>query len=40
MVRVPDEVWEAAKEKAEREGTTVSTLVQRWLREYVGRGVS
>lgn len=34
-VRVPDDVWEAAKTKAEEAGTNVSALVQEFLREYV-----
>ncbi len=37
MIRVPDDVWQAAKAKAEAEGTTVSARVQEWLREYVAR---
>lgn len=34
-VRVPDEVWDAARARAESEGTTVSAVVLAALREYV-----
>ena len=34
-VRVPDDLWDAAKVKAESEGTTVSAVVVERLREYV-----
>lgn len=34
-VRVPDEVWDAARVKAEAEGTTVSAVVLAALRQYV-----
>lgn len=37
-VRVPDEVWQAAQEKAERDGTTVSAVLLAALRRYVARG--
>lgn len=30
-IRVPDRIWQAATEKAEREGTTVSEVVRRYL---------
>lgn len=33
-VRVPDEVWEAAKLEAEARGETVSEAVVRFLRRY------
>ena len=36
-VRVPDDVWQAAKAAAERKGETVSEAVVRFLRRY-GRG--
>lgn len=34
-VRVPDEVWDAAKAKAQAEGTNVSAVVLAALHEYV-----
>lgn len=34
-IRVPDEVWNAAKKKAEREGATLSEKVREWLTYYV-----
>ena len=36
-VRVPEDVWQAAKDAAERKGETVSGAVVRFLRRY-GRG--
>ena len=36
-VRVPDEVWEAAKAKAEAEGRTVSEVILAALRRYIAR---
>ena len=33
-VRVPDDVWQAAKDAAERKGETVSEAVVRFLRRY------
>lgn len=30
-VRIPDAVWDAAKARAAREGTTVSEVVRRYL---------
>ena len=36
-VRVPDELWKAAVDKAAREGTTVTAVVLVALREYVGQ---
>lgn len=35
-VRVPDEIWNAATDKARREGTTVSAVVLSALVAYVG----
>lgn len=34
-VRVPDDVWQPAKERAEANGETVSEVVRRALVEYV-----
>lgn len=34
-VRVSDEIWEAAKERASENGETVSEVVRRSLAEYV-----
>lgn len=39
-VRVPRDVWEAARRVAEDEGTTVSEVVRRALIRYVKRGRS
>jgi len=36
-IRVPDEVWQAARQKAEREGTTVTAVVLAALQRYVKR---
>lgn len=36
-VRVPDELWVAAREKAEREGTSVSAVLVGCLRGWLGR---
>ncbi len=33
-VRVPDEVWEAAKAEAERRGESVTDAILRFLRRY------
>lgn len=33
-IRVPDEVWERAQRKAAEEDTTVSALINEWLRDY------
>jgi len=33
-VRVPDDVWQAAKDAADRKGETVSEAVVRFLRRY------
>ena len=37
VVRVSDDVWDAAKVKAEREGTTVSEVIRSALVKYVSR---
>lgn len=34
-IRIPDDEWAAAREAAEREGTTVSDVVRAALRRYV-----
>lgn len=34
-VRIPDELWEAAKTKAEAEGRTVSELLRTYLERWV-----
>lgn len=36
-VRIPDEVWQQAKEKAAAEGKTVSDVVNECLRRYLRR---
>ena len=36
-IRVPDELWRAAQEKAAREGTTVSDAVRGFLARWVKR---
>lgn len=36
-VRVPDDVWKAALDKARAEGTTVTAVVVAALRRYVRR---
>jgi antitoxin component of RelBE/YafQ-DinJ toxin-antitoxin module len=36
-VRVPDGLWNAAKDKAEEEGTTVSDVVNTCLTKYVAK---
>ena len=33
-VRVPDEVWQAAQERAKAEGTTVTAVILRALARY------
>lgn len=35
-VRVPESIWRAAKDRAEREGTTVSAVIVRLLERYAG----
>lgn len=35
MVRVEDDLWNAAKEAAEANGTTVSTIIRAALQRYV-----
>lgn len=34
-VRVPDDLWNAAKARAASEGTTISELIRHWIRNYV-----
>lgn len=34
-IRVPDDVWNPAREKAETEGTNLSELIREWLTNYV-----
>lgn len=34
-VRVPDEIWLPAKEKADEEGETLSEVIRRALTEYI-----
>ena len=36
-VRIPDELWEAAKAKAEAEGRTVSEVLRTYLERWVAR---
>jgi predicted DNA-binding protein len=36
-IRVPDERWKQAKEKAEREGKTIAEVVNDCLEKYVGK---
>ena len=36
-IRVPDDVWQAAKREAARRGETVTDAILRYLRRY-GRG--
>lgn len=36
-VRIPDDVWDAAKAEAERRGETVSAAILRFLRRYGSR---
>lgn len=36
-VRVPDDVWDAVKAKAEDRGETVTDVILRALRRYVSR---
>jgi LDH2 family malate/lactate/ureidoglycolate dehydrogenase len=36
-VRIPDHIWRAARERAEREGTTVTAVILRALTRY-GQG--
>lgn len=36
-LRIPEDVWRAAVEKANDEGTTLTALVVAYLREYVSR---
>ena len=36
-MRIPDAVWQAARDKAEAEGTTVTAVVVAALRRYLKR---
>ncbi|MBA9001992.1 hypothetical protein [Thermomonospora cellulosilytica] len=36
-IRIPDERWEAAKKKAEREGRTITEVVNEELEKYIKR---
>lgn len=36
-IRVSDEVWNAAKDKAKREGTTITAVVLAALQRYIRR---
>ena len=36
-LRIPEDVWKAAVEKAKAEGTTVTAVVVRALRRYLAR---
>lgn len=36
-VRIPDHIWQAARERAERDGTTVTAIILRALTRY-GKG--
>jgi predicted DNA-binding protein len=36
-IRIPDDLWQAALEKAEANGDTVSDIVRRALERYVKR---
>lgn len=36
-IRIPDDLWAAALEKAQAEGTTVTAVVLRALQRYVKR---
>lgn len=37
VVRVPDETWVKARDKAKRSGTTLSALINVWLKVYTQR---
>lgn len=37
-IRVPDALWNAAREKAEREGRTLSEVLREMLERYVSAG--
>ena len=37
-LRIDPDLWKAAVEKSRREGTTVTAVVERALRRYVGKG--
>ncbi len=34
-IRVPDDLWDAAKQKAQAEGTTLTEVIKRALTRYV-----
>ena len=36
--RVPDDLWMPARDKAHREGITITDVLQRALREHLGAG--
>lgn len=36
-IRVPTELWEAARRKAERQGENLSEVIRRYLRRYVSK---
>lgn len=36
-IRVPDDLWQAAMEKAQSEGTTVTAVVLKALQRYIKR---
>lgn len=35
VIRIPDDLWDAAKEKADEKGETVSEAVRKFLERYV-----
>lgn len=37
LVRVPDELWDAAMRRAEAEGTTLSAEINAFLRRFIKR---
>ena len=40
MIRVPDDLWEAARVRSQQRGETLSELFRAFLRRYVRRGQS
>jgi len=36
-IRIPDAVWKSAREKSEREGTTVTAVVLAALERYIAK---
>jgi predicted DNA binding CopG/RHH family protein len=36
-IRIPDDLWDAAKAKAEARGSALSTVIREFLRRYVAR---